>query len=129
MRLEEVLQRKPWLLPFIVAVSLGYRRPGEIARVLGVSRRLAASGIYALRRLGLMDVHSVPCVIKWGRFYIARAGSMYVVAKLRQRSVKAYTVPVYVKVEDSSGRLAYRVRIVRKAIEVGEKLGDCRDDG
>lgn len=129
MRLEEVLQRKPWLLPFIVAVSLGYRRPGEIARVLGVSRRLAASGIYALRRLRLMDVDSVPCVVKWGRFYVTRAGAVYVVAKVRQRRVKAYTIPIHVKVEGSSGRLAYRARIVQKALEMGEKLGGCRDDG
>ncbi len=126
--IRETLLRRPWLLPFAAALMRGASKPREVADLLGCSRRLAATGLYALRRTRDSPEGWSLCVVRWGSWFAARIGSTLVVAKVAKRRVKAYTVPLALlgSREDLPGRLGYRVRIARLVLEKGEGFaGKC----
>jgi hypothetical protein len=127
LRASEAVVRKPWILPFIAAIALGARGPGEAARMLGVPRRLAASGLYAVRRMGVDLDAGLPCIVVKNRFYASIVGSIVVVAKVGRRRVKAYTVPYKLlkSGEAVGGKLGYRVKIAKWVLENGTPLADC----
>jgi len=127
LRARDALLRKPWLLPFIAALQLGATSASDAAGVLNVPRRLASTGLYTLRRMGVEDAEGL-CILRLGRLYATIVGTVVVVAKVRRRSVKAYTVPLEL-VERAQpgvgGRLGYRVAVARAILERGERIGAC----
>ena len=128
MAIRETLLRRPWLLPFAAALMRGASKPREVADLLGCSRRLAVTGLYALRRTREAPGDWGFCVVRWGGWFAARIGSTLVVAKVARRRVRAFTVPLVLleSGEDLPGRLGYRVRIARLVLEKGGGFaGDC----
>ena len=126
-RVREVLVRYGWLLPFYWALSQGASSVSEVARLLGISRRVASSGVYYLVRLRLASRGDdggfrlaggpVVEVRRRGRLFAAVIGGTVVVAKVRGRSVKSYTVPLRdVENPPPGGRRGYRARVARYAL-------------
>ncbi len=121
------LLEAPWTLPVYWAVASGGGSVSEVARLLGSSRRLAASGVYYAVRLGLIERDSegrlrAPCrssikVYRRGRLFAAVVGKTVLVAKVRGRSVKAYTIPLEQVLEPpDKGKAGYRARIARMVL-------------
>ena len=121
------LLANPWLLPFYWALSKGPASVADVARMLGVGRRLASTGLYYMIRVGLarrdegkyvLSSRASITVKRKGRFFAAILGGTVIVAKVRGRSVKAYTVPLGdVKDPPEKGRRGYRARIARYILD------------
>ena len=131
---NEVLLRYGWLLPFYWALSRGPSSVGGVARDLGVNRRIASTGVYYLSRLGLAEkssdgkyrlkVQGGPDVKRRGRLFAAIIGGTVVVAKIRGRSVKTYTVPLKdVENPPEKGKRGYRARVARYVLGYDEGSG------
>ena len=135
------LTKKPWLLPFIAALLNGRGRPSEVADYLGCSRRLASTGLYALRKLRLAikvkDRYSptpglVLCITRHGRWFVTRIGETYILAKIRRRTVKAYSIPASLLSEDESrlkGKIKYRVGVLKHVLDSATERIGCFESG
>jgi hypothetical protein len=126
-RVREVLLRYGWLLPFYWSLTEGAASVGDVARKLGVNRRVASTGLYYLARTGVArrrddGLYELACsgdveVRRSGRLYASIIGDVVVVAKVRGRSVKTYTVPLRdVEKPPERGKRGYRARVARIAL-------------
>ena len=113
MGVEEALARRPWLLPFLLALRQGVEaRAGPLAKALGVKGKLAKTALWELRRLGALEGAALkPEVAEWlsrqelavrGRRLVWRRGGAYVLVAVKRGRISAFTVPadLVAKVEE-----------------------------
>jgi len=122
---SRIALERPWLLPVLWAVCNGARSVSQVAEMLGVPRRLAASLYWQLSRLGFIEVEgttilrvSGKCDLKIRRdlgWYAAVVGGTVVVARPVKRRVRWFTLPVS-KLGEAEGKLGYRAGIARKIL-------------
>jgi len=125
---REAILRKPWLLPFLAALFRGADTPRDVSDLLGCSRKLAVSGLYMIDKMNVKLDAIDFCVLRWKSWFAARIGSVYIVAKVGKRRVKAYTVPSFLLSKaEVGGKLGYRAGIVKKILDNGVKFAGCEE--
>ena len=104
MNAEEVLARRPWLLPFLYAILQGVEaRAGPLSKALGVKRQVAKAALRELAKIGALEGYSLKRELaEWlerqsiavkGRRALWRKGQTYVLAVARRKRVSIYTLP------------------------------------
>lgn len=104
MRVERILQRKPWLLPFLLAMTtnnimIGAKQLGE---KVGVKTRVARRALWLLRKYGVIDDHSKDQVKRWlisqkiwvrDRKLAWKYGKEYLLIMISSTKVRVYRIP------------------------------------
>lgn len=132
-RSSRIALEKPWLLPALWAVCSGARSVSQVAEMLGVPRRLAASLYWQLSRLGFIEIEGTTilrvageCDLEIHRdlgWYAAVVGGTVVAARPVKRRVRWFTLPVS-KIRETRGKLGYRAGIARKILGLEGDGGD-----
>ncbi len=95
---KEQLLKNPWLLPLIIAYKEGFTGLDEISDYLGIAKKRSKSLIYYAGKknlhpdsiMGILD-----CYEKIDpKTYGALSGRNIIVARIRKKTIVAYTIPI-----------------------------------
>ena len=139
-RVTSAILKYPWLLPFVAVLLKKPSSVREVANELGCSRRLAVSGLYKLRVLGLIDKNDdgyfymiqkpLICILRHNQWFLTIHGTTYIIAKVRRTRIKAYTLPqelVDTKAarDAASAILKHRIDVTRYLLSVASPYVGC----
>jgi len=116
------------------------RRPSntqEVAGELGCNSRLSKSGIYSLRRHGIIrrrdDGRYEPvsrvtlCIFRKRGWFVTVIGGSLVVAKAARTRVRAYVLSIHQVISEGDKQASYRVRIASSLLDDSEAYCGCEN--
>lgn len=139
-RVTSIILKYPWLLPFVAVLLKKPSSAREIADELGCSRKLAVSGLYKLRVLGLINKNEegyfymiqkpLLCILRHNQWFLTVHGTTYIIAKVRKTRIKAYTLPqelidARAAKDVASAILRHRIDVTRYLLSVASPYVGC----